>query len=248
MSAYCLTFDNQSTAWLMDVGKDESVAVALGEMLDLPRKTLVVVGGANGLNEADFNRLETLFTKIICPFAETHGLVVVDGGTDCGVMRLMGQSRRKAKATFPLLGVVVKAMTYFPGETPTHPDQSPLELNHSHFVLVPGHEWGDESGWIAKVADSVAGDMTSVTLLVNGGEIALYQDVPNSLKRRRPVLVMAGSGRAADTIAAALHGTEANHQLTSMIDTGLIQSAQLGDNMAEIEQILEILFQSPSAT
>lgn len=246
MSAYCLTFDNQSTAWLVDLQTEKSVAAALGEVLDLPRKTLVVVGGANGLDEDDFNRLETLFTEVICPFAETHDLVVVDGGTDCGVMRLMGQSRRKARATFPLLGVVVKAMTYFPGETPVHPDQAPLELNHSHFVMVPGNAWGDESGWIAKVADAIAGEMTSVTLLVNGGEIALHQDVPNSLKRRRPVLVMAGSGRAADTIAAALHGTEASHKIASMIDTGLIQAVQLEDNMDEVEQTLEVIFQPSS--
>ena len=65
-------------------------------------------------------------------------------------------------------------MTYFPGDTPTSPGQAPLELNHSHFVMVPGDEWGDESNWIAQVADTVAGDMASVTLLVNGGEIALH--------------------------------------------------------------------------
>jgi hypothetical protein len=244
MSAHCLTFKNRSTAWLVDLQNDESVAVALGQVLSIPRKTLVVVGGANGLSNKDLHRLETLFTEVICPFAETHGLVVVDGGTDCGVMRLMGQSRLKTGSTFPLLGVVVKSMTYFPGDTPTNPDQAPLELNHSHFVMVPGDEWGDESNWIARVADTVAGDMASVTLLVNGGEIALHQDVPNSLRRHRPVLVMAGSGRAADTLAAALNGTQTNHQLASIIDTGLVQAVQLGDRMTDVEQSLETLFQA----
>lgn len=249
MSAHCLTFKNQSTAWLVDLQNDESVAVALGQVLNIPRKTLVVVGGANGLSNKDRHRLETLFTEVICPFAETHSLVVVDGGTDCGVMQLMGQSRLKTGSTFPLLGVVVKSMTYFPGDTPTSPGQAPLELNHSHFVMVPGDEWGDESNWIAQVADTVAGDMASVTLLVNGGEIALHQDVPNSLRRHRPVLVMAGSGRAADTLAAALNGTQANHQLASIIDTGLVQAVQigdtmLGDTMTDLEQSLETLFQA----
>lgn len=244
MCAYCLTLANQSTAWLVDLQEGESIALALDELLTIPRKTLVVVGGANGLNESDFNRLEALFTEIIGPFAEAQGLVVVDGGTDCGVMRLMGQARQKAKATFPLLGVVVKSMTYFPGETPTRPDQAPLELNHSHFVFVPGNEWGDESGWIARVADAVAGNMASVTLLVNGGDIALKRDVPNSLQRHRPVLVMAGSGRAADDIAATLNGTRANPQLTSMINTGLVQSVNLSDSMVAVEQALQALFQA----
>ena len=244
MCAYCLTFENKSTAWMIDLRRDESIAAALGEVLDIPRKTLVIVGGANGLSNADFSRLETLFIEVICPFAEAHELVVVDGGTDCGVMRLMGQSRLKSGATFPLLGVVVEAMTYVPGESPTHPDQAPLELNHSHFLLVPGDEWGDESAWIARVADTLSGGMTSVTLLVNGGEIALHQDVPNSLQRSRPVLVMAGSGRAADTIAAALYGTDSSHQLHAMVETGLIQAVQLRDNTAEVQSLLEDLFEA----
>ena len=67
MSAHCLTFKNQSTAWLVDLQNDESVAVALGQVLNIPRKTLVVVGGANGLSNKDRHRLETLFTEVICP-------------------------------------------------------------------------------------------------------------------------------------------------------------------------------------
>jgi hypothetical protein len=244
MRAYRLTFQNRSTAWLVDMQQDEPISTALSAVLDIPRKTLVIVGGANGLTDADFRRLERLFTQVICPFAETHGLIVVDGGTDCGVMRLMGQSRRKVGATFPLLGVVVKSMIYFPDETPTHPDQAPLEANHSHFVLVPGDEWGDESAWIARVADSVSGGMASATLLVNGGHIALNQDVPNSLQRSRPVLVMAGSGRAADTIAAALKGTQPSQQLASIINTGLIKAVNLGDQTETATQTLELLFQS----
>jgi hypothetical protein len=244
MSVYPLTFENQATAWLMDVQQDQPMAPVLGEMLNIPRKTLVIVGGANGLSEEDFDRLETLFITTICPFAEAHDLVVVDGGTDCGVMRLMGQARQKSGASFPLLGVVVKSMTYFPGETPTQPDQAPLELNHSHFVLVPGDEWGDESAWIAQVADTVSGGLASITLLVNGGTIALNQDVPNSLERHRPVLVMAGSGRAADTIAASLAGTQSDQQLTAMINTGLIHAVALGDSIGTVEQALELMFRA----
>ena len=246
MCAYRRTFENQSTAWLVDLQRDEPVEAGLRAVLNIPCKTLVIVGGANGLTTQEFNRLETLFTQVICPFAETHGLVVVDGGTDCGVMRLMGQSRLKIGGTFPLLGVVVKSMTYLPGDTPAHPHQVPLELNHSHFVLVPGDEWGDESAWIAKVADTVAGGMNSVTLLVNGGEIALYKDVPNSLQRSRPVLVMAGSGRAADTIAAALQGIETSRRLAAMVNTGLIQAVELNDNVAEVKHTLQIMLQLPA--
>jgi alkanesulfonate monooxygenase SsuD/methylene tetrahydromethanopterin reductase-like flavin-dependent oxidoreductase (luciferase family) len=113
-------------------------------------------------------------------------------------------------------------------------------------VLVPGDEWGDESAWIAQVADTVSGGLTSVTLLVNGGSISLHQDVPNSLQRSRPVLVMAGSGRTADMIAAALEGSQTSHELTSMINTGLIRAVQLNDDMHAIEIALKALFESPA--
>ena len=90
------------------------------------------------LSNKDRHRLETLFTEVICPFAETHSLVVVDGGTDCGVMQLMGQSRLKTGSTFPLLGVVVKSMmTYFPGDTPTSPGQAPSGIESQPFCDGP---------------------------------------------------------------------------------------------------------------
>ena len=62
--------------------------------------------------------------------------------------------------------------------------------------------WGDEVPWLGRVASAVAGSRASATLLVNGGEIA-YLDMADSLSRDRPVVVLAGSGRTADDVAAA---------------------------------------------
>jgi hypothetical protein len=76
-----------------------------------------------------------------------------------------------------------------------------LEPHHVH-LLVPGDAWGDESPWLAEVASVVAGDHPSVTLLVNGGETT-YIDAAQSIQRRRPVIVLAETGRTADAIAAA---------------------------------------------
>lgn len=66
-----------------------------------------------------------------------------------------------------------------------------------------------ESLWLAEVADVIADDRPSATLVVNGGEITC-DDVARSVARRRPVLVLAGTGRTIDAIAAAVagHGDE----------------------------------------
>jgi len=65
---------------------------------------------------------------------------------------------------------------------------------------VPGENWGDESRWLSRVAQTLAEDRPTVTILINGGEIAL-RDVQHSVDAHRPVLVLEGSGRAAEDLA-----------------------------------------------
>ena len=72
-------------------------------------------------------------------------------------------------------------------------------------ILVPGQTWGDESPWLSLVATAIADGQPSVTLVVNGGQIT-YDDIEHSLQADRPVIILAGTGRAADTIAAAARG------------------------------------------
>ena len=242
-SAYPLTFDNKSTAQVVELTSPNQLTGALQTLaLPAPSATLVVVGGASGLTETYLHDLESLFVDVISPFADARQLVVIDGGTDSGVMQLMGRARTKTEARFPLLGVVVKAKTFSPGEVPSSEDAAPLEPNHTHFALVPGQDWGDESPWIAQVADAIAGSMPSATLLINGGAIALNQDVPNSLDSQRPVLVIAGSGRAADQLAVALKGGISNGQLDTLVSTGLIQAVALDEGAAKVRKALNQVF------
>ena len=67
---------------------------------------------------------------------------------------------------------------------------------------MPGEQWGAEAPWIARTATVLAGTAGSITVLVNGGQIA-YSDVQQSVEARRPVLVISGSGGTADVFAAA---------------------------------------------
>ena len=244
-SAYSLTFDNQSTAQVIELTAVDEVSAALHSLsMPTPRAALVVVGGANGLTEEYIHQLDMLFSDVLCPFVESHQLAVVDGGTDSGIMRLLGQARAKTKSTFPLLGVVVKGKTFLPGHAPKAEDAAPLEPNHTHFLLVPGQAWGDESAWIAQVADSVSNALPSATLLINGGSIALNQDVPNSVTSQRPVLVMAGSGRAADQLVAALNGSSDNAQLDQLVKSGLIHAVALDEGVAKIQRALTAVFET----
>lgn len=166
------------------------------------RPVLVVVGGASGMSEPDRGRVDDLVRTRLVPGLERHGAAVVDGGTDAGVMRLLGQVRTASAAAFPLLGVAAAGTVRLPGQEEAGPDAVDLEPGHTGVLLVPGTAWGDESPWIAEVAGRLAGPFASVTLVINGGEVT-YSDVEHSLAAGRPVLVLAGSGRAADAIAEA---------------------------------------------
>jgi hypothetical protein len=130
---------------------------------------------------------------IVARLAEETGSVVIDGGTQAGIMTEIGRQRKRNKFSFPLIGVVFD--TLLMQEDP----KSVLDPNHTHFFLIPGEDWGDESAWISKIATSAAGDKKSITILVNGGIIS-RTDVEYSLLENRPTFVMRGTGRLANEI------------------------------------------------
>jgi hypothetical protein len=165
------------------------------------RPALVLVGGAGGMDDAALQAVQALLGRAVVPVLDRHAAAVVDGGTDAGVMRAIGRARSAGGHGFPLIGVAAEGTVALPGREQPRAHAVGLEDHHTHVVLVPGSEWGDESGWLAVVADAVADGHPSVTVLVNGGEIA-YADVWSSVERGRPLLVLAGTGRTADAIAA----------------------------------------------
>lgn len=167
-----------------------------------PRPVLVVIGGASGVTELQVSVLTGYLSRYVLPVVHRVGAVVIDGGTDAGVMRAVGRMRRDAPSDFPLIGVVPSGVMEPDLAAPTT-GAVVLEPHHTDLVVVPGGGWGDEVPWLAGIATALAGPRPSVTLLVNGGEIA-YRDMAESLHHDRPVVVLAGSGRAADDIGAAV--------------------------------------------
>lgn len=185
---------------------DESDLVGLRSSAGLrdPRPVLVLVGGAGGLSDAEVDRLTDYLAAHVLPSIRTAGAAVVDGGTDAGVMRAAGRMRGGGgeASPFPLIGVIARGLLPGDRESVRGVDDGVVEPHHSHLVVVPGETWGDEVPWLGRVARVLAEGQPTATLLVNGGEIA-YQDMRDSLRHDRPVVVLAGSGRTADDVAAA---------------------------------------------
>jgi TRPM family ion channel len=219
--------DLRATAIHVDREADLRGAVrALG--IAGPSPTLVLVGGADDMGDAEVEQLRPLFADVVAPVVQRVGGLVLDGGTDTGVMRLIGRARAERAATFPLVGVVVHDLAALGGE-PARWEAAELEPHHTHFVLVPGSGWGDEAGWLARLGSEVARGSTSVTLLVNGGEIA-WADVEHSVDAGRPVVVVEGSGRAADSLAAGVRARSADARANRLARSGLVRPVPIDEH------------------
>jgi SLOG in TRPM, prokaryote len=192
---------------------------ALG--LGSPRPVIVLVGGAGALSDSAFARLRPLFDEALLPVAGRLHATVVDGGTRSGVMRALGESRARSGEAVVLVGVAVARTVRLDDGTPPVPDAADLDPHHTHFVLVPGTHWGDESPWLARVARTLSGSLPSVTVLVNGGEVAV-DDAVESMTAERPLIVIDGSGRAADDLAAALGSPSLDERLSAVAASGLV--------------------------
>jgi len=174
---------------------DELEAVMAALSLRAPTPVLVLAGGAGSLREGERDALRDLFEGELAPAVASASAAVVDGGTDVGVMRLMGMAREAGGHRFPLVGVVARGAV-------AGSDGERLEPHHTAFVLVPGDRWGDEAPWLSAVATALAGGAPSATVLVHGAAIS-RTDVRTSLDAGRPVLVVAGTGGLADALAEA---------------------------------------------
>ena len=221
------------------VRRPGDLAADLGALnIPIRRPVLVSVGGAGGMAPEYLAATATVLERVVLGM-DRWGAVVVDGGTDSGVMRVMGRVRKAVGARFPLVGVVAEGTVSLPG-TSAAPGAATLEPHHTHVVLVPGNAWGDESPWLSCVATVIADGQPSLTLVVNGGEIT-YEDIDHSVSAARPVIVLAGTGRTADAIAAAADGHGEDRRAAQVAASRGTQIVPRGDPQAAYSAIESIL-------
>lgn len=164
---------------------------------------IVLIGGA--IEERDAKATERAL-QTITKLAQDMKMLVICGGTDMGVMAEIGQVRSQNSYTFPLVGITLEELVTWPhGPKSTKflwwgKQRWQLEPHYSHFILVPGNEFGDESPWIVDAATILSKENKSVTILINGGEIS-RKDIQLSLEKGRPVIALSRTGRLADEIS-----------------------------------------------
>lgn len=199
----------------------QSDGQTLMRMLNLPppRAVLLLHGGASDMEPVIIARVRHLINEIAYVVAEEN-ITVIDGGTRAGVMAMMGEAHAAAGARSPLIGVCPAGLIPLPGE-PAGPGQTPLEPNHTHFVLTPGDRWGDETEMMFVLAAALSSQCPSVAILINGGVVSL-QEMLYNVSQRREIIVFENSGRLADVIASARKGviTPPDEQIAAIAREG----------------------------
>ena len=234
---------NHATTQIVEVNHENDLPRILSELsIEVSRPTLVLVGGASKLSTEDFQKVEALFVNVLAPLAQELGLAVVDGGTDAGIMRLIGKARAALGGTFPLIGVAPVGLVDLPDQPAPCDDSAPLEENHTHCLLIPGNQWGDESPWIAKVASRLAENSPSMAILINGGEVT-WKDAQSNVAVERTVVVIDGSGRTADILADAIAGDPVTDQRAQpLVESGFLTSLDLNQPVDQLTVQLRGLF------
>jgi hypothetical protein len=201
-----ILFSNGNRARLVAPPADMPAASVLKALdIEQPEALIIIAGGAAGLGESLKPRLAQLFGQGIAWAAADMHAMIMDGGTQAGVMAIMGQGVADQGRRSVLLGLAPAGKVSYPGQLAegSTEDRAPLDPNHSHFVLVEGNEWGGETETMYELAEELSREIPVLTVLVNGGQVATHE-VLQSVRQGWPIIVVEGTGRLADEIASAV--------------------------------------------
>ena len=91
---------------------------------------ITLVGGADGLTGDLEEALWPTFAHCLSPLAQELGAAIVDGGSEAGVMRMIGRARAAAGHEYPLVGVSAAGTI---GEREGSGGRTaPTDRNHTH--------------------------------------------------------------------------------------------------------------------
>jgi hypothetical protein len=209
------------------VSGEEAIAAL---RLPRPRGVIVLNGGTSELSRGLEAAVRRSLGHGVARVAVEERLTVVTGGTDAGIFSIFGQALSDDR-TAPCIGVVPEGLVTWDGRPspaehePTTEDLVPLEPHHSHFLLVAGKEWGVETKAMLSLSDGLSVDSPSLAVLAGGGAGA-RREMLGHVRAGREVIVLAGTGRFADDLTAAIAGGHAGDRETAEIAaTGLVAVA-----------------------
>jgi SLOG in TRPM, prokaryote/SMODS and SLOG-associating 2TM effector domain 1/Protein of unknown function (DUF4231) len=192
--------------------------------LDIPacQALILILGTAEGPDEQLLPQLAPLYGRGIARAAREVNAIILDSGTKTGVISLMGEGVASYGYQSVLIGVAPKNKISYADNGAAG---TPLEPNHSHFVLTEGAEWGSETPLLFNLARALINrqpaaapegkpekqapapapapaPLPALAILAGGGPQA-RTEVLRAVRLNMPLVVIEGSGGLADEIASA---------------------------------------------
>eukprot|EP00163_Fabomonas_tropica_P028291 TRINITY_DN5729_c0_g1_i1.p1 TRINITY_DN5729_c0_g1~~TRINITY_DN5729_c0_g1_i1.p1 ORF type:complete len:1177 (+),score=355.56 TRINITY_DN5729_c0_g1_i1:530-3532(+) len=166
------------------------------------------------------SKVQQLFSRGISRAAVKADAWVISGGTQGGVMQLIGNGLRDNQWRVPCIGIATYKMIFGHQklaksgnnggvfmDTRQLPSNSGagarLDVNHTHFVLIRNRgkgRWGVEVRFRFQIEEDLVTMVPAILLVANGGP-GTASTVLASVRQARPILVIKGSGRFADSLA-----------------------------------------------
>jgi hypothetical protein len=182
-------------------------------------------GGASRMDPDDQRRLLGMFDALAQLAREGHRFAVGDGGTQAGIMQASGDARRSSNGAFPLIGIAPAREIPPRGGTPVDPNHSVVVAVDDPSLPADQDGWGSETGTMYEIFARLSSDRPSVTVVANGGGITL-NEVAANVEAGRTMIVIDGSGRAADAIVSVLRDTTPASDEVAQL-RGRVQDMQL---------------------
>lgn len=218
---------------------------------------ILIIGSGENFSDEATASLTRLFQTGIIPAASSCKSIIIDGGTDAGVMRLTGKSANEEEFSYPIIGIAPKSKVDYlsTGEA----GLTPLEPNHSHFLLTPGKDWGSETRLMFDLIQAllnlnqldttniktsgsllIPSRVTGVCILAGGGVVA-KKELLKAVQANLPIIIIKGSGKLADEIANAYADrtkTQQDCELAQIISEGILHFFELGKCEKGIEKLI----------
>jgi hypothetical protein len=190
----------------------ETAVAEIQSQLNLsPYKAIILVfGSTSNFEEKVKPRIAHLCRRGIASAAAESDAVILDGGINAGVAVLMGEGVASRSTKVSLIGVAPKGRVTFPGLENAPADATPLEPNHSHFVLVEGNEWGSQTPILFGLTDTLMqspGRQEPTGL--NGTEAPSARD-PLGRRRKKAGTVQPAKQKKVPAVAILIGGEDKN--------------------------------------
>ena len=163
-------------------------------------------GGASKMSAGDQQQLLAMFGALAELRKSGRRIAVGDGGTQAGIMQAAGEARLASGSAFPLIGIAPAKEIAPRGQTPVDPNHSAIIAVDDPALPEDQDGWGSETRTMYEVFARLTEGRPSVTVVANGGGITL-SEVEANLAAGRRMIVIEGSGRAADAMVSLIRGT-----------------------------------------